>query len=42
MIIVPVIFVIISYIIYKKCYKLTGEYYEKIMDVLKLRKSEAA
>lgn len=42
MIIVPVIFVIISYIIYKKCYKLTGEYYEKIMDILKLRKSEAA
>lgn len=42
MIIVPVIFVIISYIIYKKCYKLTGAYYEQIMDILKLRKSEAA
>lgn len=42
MIIVPVIFVIISYVIYKKCFKLTGEYFEHIINILKLRKAEAA
>lgn len=40
MIIVPVIFAIISYIIYKKYFKLTGEYYERIMNILKMRKAE--
>lgn len=40
MIILPVIFVILSYVIYKKYFKLTGEYYEHIMNILKLRKRE--
>ncbi len=39
---IPIIFVIISYFIYKYKFKLTDEYYEKIMNILALRKQELA
>lgn len=40
MIALPIVLVIISYIIYKKYYKLNGEYYQRIMNIVALRKSE--
>lgn len=39
MIVLPIIFAIISYCIYKKFFKLTGEYYERIKNILTLRKN---
>lgn len=39
MIVIPSIFVILSFIIYKARYKLNGEYYDRIMKVLTLRKN---
>ncbi|WP_455683728.1 melibiose:sodium transporter MelB [Thomasclavelia sp.] len=40
MIAFPIILVILSYIIYKKYYKLNGEYYQRIMNIIALRKEE--
>lgn len=40
MIAFPIVLVIISYIIYKKYYKLNGEYYQRIMNIIALRKEE--
>lgn len=37
---IPIIFVVISFIIYKSKFKLTGAYYDKIMNILALRKEE--
>lgn len=37
---IPIIFVIVSFIIYKSKFKLTGAYYDKIMNILALRKEE--
>lgn len=39
MVVIPVIFTIISYFIYKKFFKLTGEYYERIKNILTLRRN---
>ena len=39
MILIPIIFSIISYCIYKKFFKLTGEYYERIKNILTLRRN---
>lgn len=39
MVVIPVIFSIISYCIYKKFFKLTGEYYERIKNILTLRRN---
>lgn len=38
---IPIIFVIISFVIYKTKFKLNGAYYDKIMNILALRKEEA-
>lgn len=40
MIAFPIVLVIISYIIYKKYYKLNGDYYQRIMNIIALRKEE--
>lgn len=40
MIVLPIILVIISCVIYKKYYKLNGEYYQRIMNIVALRKEE--
>ena len=39
MVVIPVIFTIISYFIYKKFFKLTGEYYERNKNILTLRRN---
>jgi melibiose permease len=36
----PIIFVIISFIVYKKYYKLNSEYMTRIMNILSLKKEE--
>lgn len=36
----PIIFVIISFIIYKKYYKLNSKYMSRIMNILSLKKEE--
>ena len=40
MVALPIILVLISYIIYKKYYKLNGAYYQRIMNIIALRKEE--
>lgn len=40
MIVLPIIFVIISFLIYKKYYKLNTKYMSRIMNILSLRKAE--
>ncbi len=40
MIALPMVFVVVSFIIYKKYYKLNGEYLTRIMTILNLRKQE--
>lgn len=40
MIAFPMVFVVISFIIYKKYYKLNGDYLTRIMNILNLRKQE--
>ena len=40
MVALQIILVLISYIIYKKYYKLNGAYYQRIMNIIALRKEE--
>ena len=40
MIVIPILCAIISFVVYKTKFKLTGEYYERIMNVLALRKDK--
>lgn len=40
MIVLPALFTIASFVIYKKFFKLNGEYHERIMNILALRKNE--
>ncbi|MBO5484714.1 MAG: melibiose:sodium transporter MelB [Lachnospiraceae bacterium] len=39
MVLIPALFTVISFVVYKKCFKLNGDYYEHIMNILTLRKS---
>ena len=40
MIVIPTTFAIASFVIYKVMFKLNGEYYDRIMNILALRKNE--
>lgn len=40
MIVIPTTFAIASFVIYKGMFKLNGEYYDRIMNILALRKNE--